>query len=450
MPRGEQAPVLVPVVEEPLDEGPGPGDILHPVVGVDLELGEEVADVFAEGKDGLVEVGEVLVEGRRLEADIIGDEAERQAPQAALLDRHPDGLEDAAPGYPARRAVGRQGRSGWRATADPMGEVLHRQIHLTKLSSDTTGEADSGHRRNGLLHRRTDRRPVPLLRRAPGTVPGGKGATPRRVHGHRVRRGPRRLPRQRAPLFVHHGHRPVSRVSRAPRRRRHLRPDRATSRRAALQRPAPDLRPAPAHPTPRPPHAPADPPPVEGERGLDEQLADRQLAEFLADGRCEFLGDFAGPFAMLVIADLLGVPEEDHDLFRRGTGQAKGGFGSTSGETLAHTPLEFLYEAFTAYIEEHHPVAHTDDVLTRLAQATYKDGSTPEVINVVRLASNLFAAGQETTVRMLAASVQVLAGRRGCQSDLASTSRADPGLHRGDPAVREPDQGRLPAPPACP
>ena len=38
------------------------------------------------------------------------------------------------------------------------------------------------------------------------------------------------------------------------------------------------------------------------------QLADRQLDEFLADGRCEFVGDFAGPFAMLVIADLLGVP----------------------------------------------------------------------------------------------------------------------------------------------
>lgn len=136
-------------------------------------------------------------------------------------------------------------------------------------------------------------------------------------------------------------------------------------------------------------------------------LADRQLEEFIADGRCEFVGDFAGPFAMLVIADLLGVPEEDHDLFRRGTGQAAGGFGSTSGETLSHTPLEFLYEAFTAYVEDRRQ-SPRDDVLTRLAQATYKDGSTPEVIDVVRLAANLFAAGQETTVRMLAAAVQVL------------------------------------------
>ena len=153
------------------------------------------------------------------------------------------------------------------------------------------------------------------------------------------------------------------------------------------------------------------------------RLADRQVGEFLAAGRCEFVGDFANPFSMLVIADLLGVPEEDHDLFRRGTGQAKGGFGSTSGETLAHSPLEFLYGAFTAYVEDRRR-SPRDDVLTRLAQATFKDGSTPEVIDVVRLAANLFAAGQETTVRMLAAAVQVLGeepvlqGRLRAQRDL--------------------------------
>ena len=141
------------------------------------------------------------------------------------------------------------------------------------------------------------------------------------------------------------------------------------------------------------------------------RLADRQLDELLGGGG-GFIGDFAGPFAMLVIADLLGVPEEDHDLFRRGTRQDRGGFGSTSGEQLAHTPLEFLYGAFTTYVEDRRRTPR-DDVLTRLAQATFKDGSTPEVLDVVRLAANLFAAGQETTVRMLAAAVQAL-GRRRC------------------------------------
>ena len=39
--------------------------------------------------------------------------------------------------------------------------------------------------------------------------------------------------------------------------------------------------------------------------------------------------------------------------------------------------------------------------LTGLATAKFPDGSTPEVIDVVRVAANLFAAGQETTVRLL-------------------------------------------------
>lgn len=121
------------------------------------------------------------------------------------------------------------------------------------------------------------------------------------------------------------------------------------------------------------------------------RLADAVMDEFTGEGRCEFVADFAGPFAMLVIADLLGVPEEDHDLFRRGTGQVKGGFGSTNGEQLAHTPLEFLYQAFTAYIEDRRRSLR-GDVLSRLAAATYKDGSTPAVIDVARLAANLFAA----------------------------------------------------------
>jgi len=49
-------------------------------------------------------------------------------------------------------------------------------------------------------------------------------------------------------------------------------------------------------------------------------LADKQLDEFVADGKCEFIRAFTQPYAMLVVADLLGVPEEDHDAFRQGFG----------------------------------------------------------------------------------------------------------------------------------
>ena len=48
-------------------------------------------------------------------------------------------------------------------------------------------------------------------------------------------------------------------------------------------------------------------------------------------------------------------------------------------------------------------------MLTGLATATFPDGSTPEVIDAVRVAANLFAAGQETTVRLLGSAVQLIA-----------------------------------------
>jgi cytochrome P450 len=141
------------------------------------------------------------------------------------------------------------------------------------------------------------------------------------------------------------------------------------------------------------------------------RLADRVLDPFLARGHGEFIGEVAGPFTLLVIADLLGVPEEDRADFSRALGQhAGGGVGSTSEETLAHSPLEYLYGRFTTYIENRraHP---RDDVLTSMANATLPDGSTPAVADVVAVAANLFSAGQETTVRLLSSALKVLAER---------------------------------------
>jgi len=146
------------------------------------------------------------------------------------------------------------------------------------------------------------------------------------------------------------------------------------------------------------------------------EYADRQIDEFIEAGECEFISSYASPFALLVIADLLGVPREDHELFRKNLSRTTG-LGSTGDETLAHSPLEFLYQQFSDYVEDRrrHP---RNDVLSGLANATFKDGSTPEVIDVVRVAANIFAAGQETTVRLLAASVQYLAEHPDLQAQL--------------------------------
>ena len=138
------------------------------------------------------------------------------------------------------------------------------------------------------------------------------------------------------------------------------------------------------------------------------RLADQQIDEFLANGACEFISEFASPFALLVIADFLGVPEEDRAMFRAELAAKHPGRVVGSGDkAMMHNPLEFLYARFTEYVEDRRR-SPQDDVITGLATATFPDGSLPEVIDVVRVAANLFAAGQETTVRLLASALLLL------------------------------------------
>ena len=139
------------------------------------------------------------------------------------------------------------------------------------------------------------------------------------------------------------------------------------------------------------------------------RLADRQIDEFVSRGQCEFVEDFAGPFTLLVIADLLGVPEEDQRCSARQL-QAARRDGSAApratGWLIARSSTST--RRFRTYVEDRRR-SPRDDVITGLATATFPDGSLPDVMDVVRVAANLFAAGQETTVRLLASALQCIA-----------------------------------------
>ena len=149
------------------------------------------------------------------------------------------------------------------------------------------------------------------------------------------------------------------------------------------------------------------------------RLADHQLDELLPAGRCEFITAYAQPFAMLAVADLLGVPETEHQRFREGFGMSKGagvvGAGNQHGDQL--NPLAWLDGYFSDYITDRRREPRKD-VLTDLALATYPDGATPDVASVVRTATFLFAAGQETTARLLAATLKHLAEHPELQDEL--------------------------------
>jgi cytochrome P450 family 150 subfamily A5 len=137
--------------------------------------------------------------------------------------------------------------------------------------------------------------------------------------------------------------------------------------------------------------------------------ADRLLDGFVDQGSCEMVGAYAEPFTLTVIADLEGVPQSDHSLFRERL--------STAHEDVGHKPLEFLYERFHGYIEDRRREPR-NDVLTGLATATFPDGSTPEVKDAALIAANLFAGGQETTVRLLSFALRTLGERPDLQEQV--------------------------------
>ena len=149
------------------------------------------------------------------------------------------------------------------------------------------------------------------------------------------------------------------------------------------------------------------------------RLADRQLDELSADGPCEFIRGYSQPFAMLVVADLLGVPESDHETFRRGFGLTSSpgmiGAGDQHGDNL--NALSWLDDTFNRYVEERRAEPR-NDYLTEIALATYPDGTLPDVTSVVRTATFLFAAGQETTARLLGAALKYLAETPAVQDEL--------------------------------
>ena len=87
------------------------------------------------------------------------------------------------------------------------------------------------------------------------------------------------------------------------------------------------------------------------------------------------------------------MPKEDNDEIRdyvAPPGQLPGNLGG--GFDMATNPLARMGMKFFGYIAERRENPK-NDVLTLMAQQTYEDGSLPEIIDIVGLATFLFGGG---------------------------------------------------------
>lgn len=154
-----------------------------------------------------------------------------------------------------------------------------------------------------------------------------------------------------------------------------------------------------------------------------KRTADEFLDDLLAKEGCEYIWDYAKRYAILAVADLLGVPESDHSMLIELLATEAPMLGNLELQAAHHNSLERLYGYFVEKIEDRRNNP-TGDILTGMAVATFPDDSVPEPIQVARIASNLFAAGQETTVQLLGISLARIAD----DPDLQDLLRREPSL----------------------
>ncbi len=155
-----------------------------------------------------------------------------------------------------------------------------------------------------------------------------------------------------------------------------------------------------------------------------EVYADQLVREAVARGGCEIVNEIATPYVTLVIADLLGVPAEDREKFREVIDAAPPpGNMQAEGQPVGTHPLEYMGRFFFQYLHERRENPR-NDVLTELARATYPDGTLPDLPEVVKVATFMFAAGQDTSAKLLSNAMRLIVETPGLQQTL----REDPKL----------------------
>jgi len=146
------------------------------------------------------------------------------------------------------------------------------------------------------------------------------------------------------------------------------------------------------------------------------RLADRQLDEFLDDGRCEFISAYSQPFAMLAVADLLGVPESEHQRFREGFGLSASPVDSVAPRARAQRTR--LARRLFRELRRGPPPPAAQGCPHRPRSRHVSDGSTPDVTAVVRTRPSSSPPGQETTARLLATAMRYLCEHPQLQGEL--------------------------------
>jgi cytochrome P450 len=156
------------------------------------------------------------------------------------------------------------------------------------------------------------------------------------------------------------------------------------------------------------------------------EYSDKLIRSVVAKGECDLIKDVATPFVTMVIADLLGVPPEDRQLFMDTIAAAPppGSLDNNENNYSSEThPMVVMGAYFVRYLHAR-KADPRNDILTELATSVYPNGATPDINTIASLATFMFGAGQDTSAKILGSAMKYIVDEPGLQDEL----RANPSL----------------------
>ena len=161
---------------------------------------------------------------------------------------------------------------------------------------------------------------------------------------------------------------------------------------------------------------------------LCEALLDEMNRKGERQGGAELVSDYALPLPATVIAELLGVPAEDHNKFHRWSNRLVS--VSSGRDMLRALPAAFSFVRYLRKMSERRRDNPQDDLITALIQAE-EEGDKLSEDELLAMAFLLLVAGHETTVNLIASGTLALLEH----PEQMERLRSDPSLVK--PAVEE-------------
>ncbi len=144
---------------------------------------------------------------------------------------------------------------------------------------------------------------------------------------------------------------------------------------------------------------------IEELRGRIEAICQELLDAMERKGRVELVRDYALPLPATVIAELLGVPAEDHRKFHRWSNRI---VSISSGRDVWRAlPAALAFVRYLRKMSERRRVSPEDDLISALVQAE-EAGDKLSQDELLAMSFLLLVAGHETTVNLIASGTLAL------------------------------------------